>query len=89
MSKEISMKEGKPYPVFEEEDGSCMKASEPVVALAEPDILALPDDVDYAHIVDGILQITPDIEEEITATDRGETVSMSEFKSMFARWLWQ
>ena len=81
------MKEGKPYPVIEEEDGSCMKACEPAVALAEPDVLALPDDVDYAHIVDGILQITPDIEEEIAATDRGETVSMSEFKSMFERWL--
>jgi hypothetical protein len=38
MSKEISMKEGKPYPVLEEEDSSCMKASEsaPALAYAEP-----------------------------------------------------
>ena len=34
-----------------------------------------------------VLQITPDIEEEIAEVERGETVSMSEFKSMFSRWL--
>jgi predicted transcriptional regulator len=39
------------------------------------------------HFVDGRLQITPDIEEEIAEVDRGETVSMSEFKIMFAKWL--
>lgn len=48
---------------------------------------ALPDDMPYANIVDGRLQITPDIEEEISEVERGETVSMSEFKTMFAKWL--
>jgi hypothetical protein len=33
----------------------------------------------YANIVDGKLQLTPDIEEEIAEVDRGETASMSEF----------
>ena len=46
-------------------------------------------EVPYAHIVDGVLQITPDIEEEIAEAERGETVSMTEFKTMFAKWLWQ
>lgn len=43
--------------------------------------------VEYAHIVDGVLQVTPDIEEEIVEVERGEIVSMSEFKTMFGRWL--
>ena len=88
------MKESKPYPPFDEEDdgeyqssGSSLTAQEPAVALAEPDIQAIPDNVDYAHIINGILQVTPDIEEEIAEVERGETVSMSEFKTMFARWL--
>lgn len=81
------MKESKPYPRFDEEDGSCLTASEAAVALAEPEVQVIPDDVDYAHIVNGTLQVTPDIEEEIAAVDRGETVSMGEFKTMFARWL--
>lgn len=41
----------------------------------------------YPHVVNGTLKVTPDIEEEIAAVDRGETVSMSEFKTMFAKWL--
>ena len=81
------MKESKPYPRIEEEDGSCMKASEAAEAFAEPEVLAIPEDMDYANIVDGVLQVTPDIEEEIAAVDRGETVSMGEFKTMFAKWL--
>lgn len=81
------MNEGKPYPLIEEEEGNCLKAQEPAVALTEPEVQVIPDDMDYAHIVNGILQVTPDIEEEIAASDRGETVSMSEFKTMFARWL--
>lgn len=88
------MKKSKPYPQFDEEDGgeyqssgSCLTAQEPAVALAEPEVQAIPDDVDDAHIVNGILQVTPDIEEEIDAVDRGERVSMGEFKTMFARWL--
>ena len=68
-------------------DGSCLTAQEPAVALAEPEVQAIPDDVDDAHIVNGILQVTPDIEEEIAAVDRGERISMGEFKTMFARWL--
>lgn len=82
------MKESKPYPVLEEENGSCMTAQEPAVDMAytyeEP---VIPDGVDYAHIVDGVLQVTPDIEEEITEVERGEVVSMPEFKTMFGRWL--
>ena len=81
------MKKSKPYPRIEEEDGSCMKVSESAVAFAEPEVLAIPEDMDYANIVDGVLQVTPDIEEEIAAVDRGETVSMGEFKTMFAKWL--
>ena len=34
------------------------------------------------------LQVTPDMEEEIAEVERGEVVSMSEFKTIFARWLW-
>ena len=68
------MKDSKPYPRFEEEDNSCLTAQEPAVA-------------DYAHIINGMLQVTPDIEEEIAEVERGETVSMGEFKTMFARWL--
>ena len=82
------MKESKPYPIIEEEDGSCLTAQEPaadaVCAYEEP---VIPDDVAYAHIVDGVLQVTPDMEEEIAEVERGEVVSMSEFKTMFARWL--
>ena len=81
------MKESKPYPRVEEENGSCLTAAEAAVALAEPEVQVMPGDVDYAYIVNGTLQVTPDIEEEIAATDRGETISMNEFKTMFARWL--
>ena len=81
----MSMEE-RHYPIFEEEErvGS---VREP--ALATPDVMniVVPDDLDYARIVNGVLQVTPDIEEEIAAVERGEVVSMSEFKSMFARWL--
>ena len=82
------MKDSKPYPIYDEEDGSCLTAQEPAADVAytyeEP---VIPDDVTYAHIVDGILQVTPDIEEEIAEVGRGEVVSMAEFKTMFARWL--
>ena len=82
------MKESKPYPMIEEEDGSCLIAKEPAadVAYAFEEVV-VPDDVDYAHIVNGVLQVTPDIEEEIAEVERGETVSMTEFKTMFAKWL--
>ena len=81
------MKESKPYPHIEEEGNSYPSAQEPAVALAEPEVQPIPDDVDYAHIINGVLQVTPDIEEEIAAVERGETVSMGEFRTMFARWL--
>lgn len=82
------MKESKPYPIFEEEDNSCLMAQEPAADLAyaieKPNI---PADVEFAHIVDGVLQVTPSIEEEISEVERGEVVSMAEFKNMFSRWL--
>ena len=82
------MKESKPYPIVEEEDGSCMTAQEPVADVAYSyEGTVIPDDVDYARIVNGVLQVTPDIEEEIAEVDGGDTVSMAEFKNMFARWL--
>ena len=43
----------------------------------------------YVNIMAGVLQITPDIKEEIAEVERGETVSMAEFKTMFAKWLWR
>ena len=81
------MKESKPYPQFEEEDGSCLKASEAAVAFAEPEGQDIPEGMAYANIVKDILQVTPDIEEEIAEVERGETVSMGEFKTMLAKWL--
>ena len=79
-------KDTQPYP-SEEESSESLTLSEPVAALEEQETFVLPDDVDYASIVEGILQVTPDIEEEIAAADCGETVSMDEFKTMFAQWL--
>lgn len=82
------MKENKPYPITEEEDSSYLMAQEPVADLAYAyENPVIPDDVDYAHIVDGVLQVTPDVEEEIAEVERGEVVSMAEFKNMFSRWL--
>ena len=74
--------------MIEEEDGSCLTAQEPAadVAYAYEEVV-VPDDVDYAHVVNGVLQVTPDIEEEIAEVERGETVSMTDFKTMFAKWL--
>lgn len=82
------MKESKPYPQMEEEDSSVLTAHEPVADVAYAyEEAVIPDDVDFANIVDGVLQVTPDIEEEIAEIERGETVSMAEFKTMFAKWL--
>ena len=78
--------EEKRYPNIEEESNIHM-ASEPLLAPADDVDTAMPDDMPYANIVDGRLQITPDIEEEIAEVERGETVSMSEFNMMFAKWL--
>jgi hypothetical protein len=82
------MKEIKPYPYVEEENGSCLTAQEPAANVAYAyDETSMPDDVEYANIVDGVLQVTPDIEDEIERVDRGEKVSMSEFQTVFSQWL--
>ncbi|MBQ2345355.1 MAG: hypothetical protein II576_11260 [Prevotella sp.] len=81
------MKENKPYPQMDEEDNSTLNAKDAVYAITEMKETVIPDDLDYAHVVDGKLQVTPDIEEEIAEVERGETVSLDEFKSMFSRWL--
>ena len=78
--------EEKRYPIIEEESNTNM-ASEPLLVPADDVDIAMPNDMPYANIVDGKLQITPDIEEEIAEVERGENVSMSEFNMMFAKWL--
>ena len=78
--------EEKKHPIFEEEQ-SVGKVCEPVASAVETTEITMTDDLDYAHVVNSVLQITPDIEEEIAEVERGETVSMSEFKSMFSKWL--
>ena len=75
------MKESKPYPRIDEEDGNMLTAGEPVAATAMATEYALPEDVD------GTLQVTSDIEDEIAEVERGEVISMGEFKTMFAKWL--
>ena len=72
---------------MEEEDNSTLNAKDAVYAVTEMKETVIPDDLDYAHVVDGKLHVTPDIEEEIAEVERGETVSLDEFKSMFSRWL--
>jgi hypothetical protein len=47
----------------------------------------IPASVGSAIVEDGILQITPDLEQAITEVDRGEVVSMNEFKTIFAKWI--
>ena len=81
------MKVNKPYPQAEEENNSVLKAKDAAYAITEMTETVIPDALDYAHIVDGKLQVTTDIEEEIAEVERGETVSLDEFKSMFSRWL--
>jgi hypothetical protein len=76
-----------PYPNLGEEDSGSLKVAEPAMVMAVQAEQAIPDNVAYARIENGILQVTTDIEEEIAAADRGETVSMPEFKTMFAQWL--
>ena len=85
-AKILMNKDPKTYPTEEKTDYNLI-VGESAVALEEQETFVLPDDVDYASVVEGILQITPDIEEEIAAVERGETVSMVEFKTMFAQWL--
>ena len=81
------MKEGNPYPLNEDDNG-CIMAQEPAAAVGYTyEETAMPDDVAYAHVSDGVLQVSPDIEAEIYTVDKGEVVSMSEFKTMFSKWL--
>ena len=47
----------------------------------------MPTGLDAISVDNGVLQITPDIEQEIEDVDRGEVVSMSEFKTIFAKWI--
>ncbi|MBQ7571567.1 MAG: hypothetical protein IJT19_04940 [Bacteroidaceae bacterium] len=84
----MTMKESKLYPIIDEEDGSCLTAQEPAADVAYAyEEFVMPDDVTYAHIVDGVLQVTPDIEEEIAEAECGEVISMAGFKTIFSRWL--
>lgn len=79
-------KEPKPYPLFEEENNDALILQEPVATYVA-EAPAMPETVAYAHVENDVLQVTPDIEDEIAAVDRGETVSMDEFKTIFSRWL--
>ena len=76
----------KSSPYIEEEMNNNLLVQEPVAAYA-CEAAVLPNDVAFARVEDGVLQVTPDIEEEIAEVDRGETVSMDEFKTMFSKWL--
>ena len=70
-----------------EENTSYLMAGEPALATADVEVAVIPDYMDYAQIIDGVLQITPDIEEEIAEVEQGQVVSMDEFNMMFAKWL--
>ena len=72
---------------IDQDDTGCFAASEPALATANAVDVPMPDDIAYAHIVDGVLQITPDIEAEIVEVERGEVVTMNEFKTQFTKWL--
>ena len=72
---------------IEKEGCSCQKAPEDTVPFTELEVQELTEDIGYAQIVNGILQMTPDIEDEIAAVERGETISMSKFKILFSKWL--
>jgi len=76
----------KQYPHIEEEQNTDM-CCEPAVAITESVEVAMPGGLPYAHIMDNVLQITPDIEEEIAEIDNGDIVTMSQFNTMFAKWL--
>ena len=80
------MRKGKSYPHYDEDNQDILTLQEPVAAYA-CEAAAMPDDMAYAQIVDGVLQVTPDIEAELADADNGDTVTMDEFKMMFARWL--
>lgn len=80
------MKKNKEYPTYSIEGGDLQTLKEPVAAYAY-ETVAIPEEVSYAQIVDGMLQVTPDIEEEIAESEHGETVSFHEFKTLFSKWI--
>ena len=71
---------------YDIEDGGVLNAQEPVAAYA-CEAQAIPDDVPYAQIQDGVLQVTPDLEEDIAAAEHEGPISLDEFKTQFARWI--
>ena len=88
-SKQTMMKEGKPYPRIDEEDGSCMIASEPIAALSELAAAALPtasEREQNPHIPKGMPQSVDkalsDIDEGEKEFERGETFTHREVMQM-------
>ena len=81
------MKERKTYPTLNEANSGCLTAAEPAMIMAVATEQAVPESIPYARIENGVLQVTPDIEEEMAAADCGEVVTMGEFQTMFAKWL--
>ena len=79
------MKEGKPYPRIDEEDGSCMIASEPVAAWSEPAAAVLPT-ASEREIPKGVPQSVDealsDIDEGEKEFERGETFTHREVMQM-------
>ncbi len=83
--EEKSMKKEN-YLEIENQEGVDM-ACESLLALKEVEDITIPDDIPYAHIENGVMQITPDIEEQLSEIEKEGVVSMNEFKNQFAKWL--
>ena len=78
------MKEGKPYPQIDEEDGSCMIASEPVAALSEPTAVmstALERELPKG-VPQSVVEALSDIDEGEKEFERGETFTHREVMQM-------
>ena len=72
-----------------EENKNIDMASEPLLTTSEPCVhtrIARPN-LAYASVVDGVLQVTSDLQREIEEVERGEVVSLDEFKTMFKKWI--
>lgn len=82
------MKKKKTYKGPDENENP-MIVCEPAASLANKAHAAQSLDLSQASVLNGVLQVTPDLEEEILEAESGETVSMEEFKTMFAKWLEQ
>ena len=48
---------------------------------------AMPDNICYDSVVDGVLQVSPEIEQEISEVEHGDVISLNEFKTIFAKWI--